>query len=140
MTELSAIEEALRSFRKVVVVGLSPDPSRPSHQIFRYLVEAGYEVVGVNPTVKGGMVAGRRCYATLEDVPQPLEIVDVFRRSEEVPPIAEAAVRAGAKVLWLQDGVTSPDAESRARDAGLLVVSDRCILRDHARLIGSRPR
>lgn len=140
MTEPTDIEAALRRYDRVVVVGLSPDAARPSHQIFRYLIDAGYDVVGVNPTVKGGMVAGRRCYASLDEVPQPIEIVDVFRRSEEVPPIAEAAVRVGAKVLWLQDGVSHAEAESRARAGGLFVVSNRCILRDHARLVGSRRR
>lgn len=136
MTDLSEIEAVLRRYKRVVVVGLSPDSSRPSNQIFQYLIDAGYDVVGVNPTVKGGMVADRRCYASLSEVPPPVEIVDVFRRSEEVPPIAEDAIRANAKVLWLQDGVTHAEAEARARQAGLFVVSNRCILRDHARLIG----
>lgn len=133
VTEITAV---LRTYRRVAVVGLSPNPTRPSHGIFQYLIEAGYDVVGVNPALAGQELLGRPCYARLEDVPGPIDIVDVFRRSEEVPPVADSAIAIGAKVLWLQDGVTHAASEKKAEDAGLVVVSNRCILRDHRKLIG----
>ncbi len=138
MTTPAELEAVLRGYKRVAVVGLSPKPDRPSHGIFRYLIGAGYDVVGVNPLIAGQTIAGRPCYAALEDIPGSVSIVDVFRRSSEVPPVADAAIAIGAKVLWLQDGVTHAAAEARARSAGLTVIADRCILRDHARLIGGR--
>jgi uncharacterized protein len=128
VTEITAV---LRSYRRIAVVGLSPNPTRPSHAIFEYLIEAGYDVVGVNPALAGQDLLGRPCYAKLEDVPGSVDIVDVFRRSEEVPPVADSAIAIGAKVLWLQDGVTHAASEQKAKDAGLVVISNRCILRDH---------
>jgi predicted CoA-binding protein len=136
MATVSEITAALKTYRRIAVVGLSPDPTRPSHAIFEYLIEAGYDVVGVNPALAGQELLGRPCFAKLEDVPGTIDIVDVFRRSTEVPPIAASAIAIGAKMLWLQDGVTHPAAEKRAADAGLIVVSDRCILRDHRKFVG----
>lgn len=124
--------EILRRFRRVAVVGLSPRPERDSYRVARYLVSAGYDVVPVNPGVDE--VLGRRCWPSLAAVPGPVEVVDVFRRSELVAPVVDEAIAVGAKAVWMQDGVVDEAAAGRARAAGLLVVMDRCMLRDHAAL------
>ncbi|MGH9465894.1 MAG: CoA-binding protein [Terriglobales bacterium] len=125
-------EAFLRSARTVAVVGLSSDPLRPSHGVARYLQAHGYRVIPVNP--RETMVLGQVAYPRLEDIPERVDIVDVFRRSEAVPEIAVAAITIGAKMLWLQEGVTHPAAEAQARAAGLIVVADRCILKVHRSL------
>jgi len=122
--------EILRRFRRVAVVGLSPRPERDSHRVARYLVSVGYDVVPVNPAVDE--VLGRRCWPNLTAAPGPIEVVDVFRRSELVAPVVDEAIAVGAKAVWMQDGVVDEAAAARARAAGLLVVMDRCMLRDHA--------
>jgi predicted CoA-binding protein len=109
----------------IAVVGASSNPERPSHGIFRKLLAAGYRVVPVNPNES--TVLGQKAYASLADVPHPIDIVDVFRRPEYTPDIADEAVRAGAKVLWLQSGIVNDDAASRAKSGGLTVVMDACI-------------
>ena len=124
----------LANYRNVAVVGLSPDPGRPSNRVAQYLLENGYNVIPINPVVDE--VLGLRSYPSLEDVPDPIEIVDVFRRSEHVPDIARAAVAIGAKVLWTQLGVMSEEGAKIAASAGLEVVMDRCALIEHRRLIG----
>ncbi|MCH7592883.1 MAG: CoA-binding protein [Chloroflexi bacterium] len=124
----------LTNYRNVAVVGLSPNPDRPSNEVARYLLANGYNVIPVNPGVDE--VLGLRSYPTLEDVPEPIEIVDVFRRSEYVPDIARSAAGIGAKVLWTQLGVISAEGAEVATSAGLKVVMDRCILIEHRRLIG----
>ena len=124
----------LTNYRNVAVVGLSPNPDRPSNEVARYLLANGYNVIPVNPGVDE--VLGLRSYPTLEDVPEPIEIVDVFRRSEYVPDIARSAVQIGAKVLWTQLGVISAEGAEIATSAGLQVVMDRCALIEHRRLIG----
>src|SRR5215472_14427586 len=120
----------LREFRRVAVVGISDRPERDSHRVAAYLQRAGYTIIPVNPRVDA--VLGLRCWPSLDDAPGPIEVVDVFRRSELVPPIVEAAIRVGAKAVWMQDGVVHEAAAAAARAAGLLVVMDRCMLRDHA--------
>ena len=127
------IAELLRSCRRVAVVGLSPNPSRPSHEIARYLIGQGYEVVGVNPGHE--RILGRPCYPRLSAVPGPLEIVDIFRSPEHVPALVEELVPLGAKLLWLQLGVGNAAAERKAEAAGIPVVSERCILVEHGRLL-----
>ena len=124
----------LANYRNVAVVGLSPDPDRPSNRVAQYLLENGYNVIPINPVVDE--VLGLRSYPSLEDVPDPIEIVDVFRRSEHVPDIARAAVAIGAKALWTQLGVMSEEGAEIAASAGLEVVMDRCALIEHRRLIG----
>src|SRR4029453_9574496 len=122
-------ELILRRFRRVAIVGLSDDPARPSFGVATYLREAGYDIVPVNPNLTDW--CGLRCYARLADVPAPIEVVDVFRRSELVDPVVDEAIGVGAKAIWMQDGVINPRAAERARAAGLVVVMDRCMLRDH---------
>jgi hypothetical protein len=125
------IRAVLREAKTIAVVGLSPDPSRPSHGVARYLQAQGYRIAPVNPTETE--LLGETSYATLSDIPFPVDIVDVFRRSEFVPAIAEEAVKIGAKALWLQLGVISPAGEETAERGGLRVVVDRCLMVEHRR-------
>ncbi len=124
----------LRDYRRVAVVGVSDRPERDSHRVAAYLQQAGWTVVPVNPMVRE--VLGLRCWPSLEEAPGPIEVVDVFRRSELVPPVVDAAIAVGAKAVWMQDGVVHEAAAAKARAAGLLVVMDRCMMRDHAHGIG----
>ena len=120
----------LRDYRRIAVVGISDRPERDSHRVAAYLAQAGYVIIPVNPNVT--QVLGERCWPSLDDAPKPIEIVDVFRRSELVEPVVDAAIRVGAKAVWMLDGVVNETAAAKARAAGLLVVMDRCMLRDHA--------
>jgi len=129
---VSIEEEILNSSRVVAVVGLSAKPDRPSYRVANYLKENGYKIIPVNPGVEE--VLGEISYPNLSSVPEPVDVVDIFRRSEEVPPIVEEAIRIGAKVVWMQEGVINEEAAVRAREAGLLVVMDRCMLKEHQRL------
>ena len=129
------IKRILEESRNVAVVGLSNSPFRTSHAIASAIQRAGYRIFPVNPNLTGP-VLGEQPYATLQEVPEPIDIVDVFRRSEKVPPVAEDAVAAGAKVLWLQSGVINTEAARYAEEHGLTVVMDRCIKVDHAMLVG----
>ncbi|MBI2957070.1 MAG: CoA-binding protein [Acidobacteria bacterium] len=125
------IRELLSRSKVIAVVGLSSKPHRPSHGVARYLQSAGYRVIPVNPHERE--VLGEKSYPRLEDVPLRVDIVDVFRRPEFVPPVADSAIAIGARGLWLQEGVVHEEAAARARAAGLEVVMDRCILKEHAR-------
>ena len=124
------IEKILTSARTIAVVGLSPDPGRPSHGVARYLQRAGYRIIPVNPNV--AEVLGERAYPGLRQVPQLVDVVDVFRRSEFVGPIVNDAIAIKASAVWLQDGVVDDDAAARAQAAGLDVVMDDCMMRRHA--------
>ena len=125
------ILEILKTYKKIAVVGLSSNPARPSFGVTEYMQSAGYRIIPVNPNETE--VLGEKSYARLEDVPEKIEIVDVFRRSENVPPVVESAIRVGAKVVWMQLGVQNAEAAERARAAGLVVVEDACILVEHKR-------
>ncbi|CAA9424258.1 MAG: hypothetical protein AVDCRST_MAG78-1248 [uncultured Rubrobacteraceae bacterium] len=129
------IKRILEESRNVAVVGLSESPYRTSHAIARALQSSGYRIFPVNPNLTGP-VLGEEPYATVEEIPERIDIVDVFRRSEKVAPVAEDAVAAGAKVLWLQSGVINAEAARYAEEHGLTVVMDRCIKVDHAMLVG----
>ena len=128
------IKAMLRSARTVAIVGLSKDPLRPSNFIGFYLKRHGYTIVPVNP--RESEILGERSYPTLTAIPFPVDVVDVFRRPDAVPDIARDAVSIGAKALWLQFGVISPDGAKIAEDAGLDVVMDRCMKVEHARHLG----
>ncbi len=132
--DISTLRRILREHRRVAVVGLSADWHRPSHFVAKYLQQHGYRVVPVNPRYE--QVLGERCYARLEDIPEPIDMVDVFRRSEDVGAIADSAIAIGAKCLWQQIGVKNEAAAAKARAAGLDVVLDRCVKIEHARLFG----
>jgi uncharacterized protein len=125
------IFEILTKYKTIAVVGLSSNPGRPSYGVTEYMQSAGYQIVPVNPNETD--VLGEPSYACLEDVPQKIEIVDVFRRPEEVPPVVDAAIRAGAKVIWMQLGIANEPAAEKARAAGLTVIMDACILVEHKR-------
>jgi predicted CoA-binding protein len=120
------------------MVGLSADPMRPSHFAAIYMLAEGYDVIPVNPRYAGQTILGQPVYASLDDIPpdRKVEIVDVFRKPADVPPIAEQAIAMGANVLWMQLGIVNHEAARRARDAGLEVVMDRCVKIEHARFFG----
>ncbi len=118
----------LTTHRTIAMVGLSADPMRPSHFAAIYMQAEGYDVIPVNPRYAGETILGQPVYASLAEIPRPVEIVDVFRKAADVPPIAEEAIAIGAKVLWLQLGIVNDDAAVRARAAGLDVVMDTCPL------------
>jgi predicted CoA-binding protein len=125
------ITEILKRFKCIAVVGLSSNPLRPSYGVTEYMKGAGYRIIPVNPNETE--VLGEKSYARLEDVPEKIEIVDVFRRAEEVAGVVESAIRVGAKVVWMQLGVENEEAAERARAAGLMVIEDACILVEHKR-------
>ena len=131
--DLRSIEEVLRECKTVAVVGLSPRPNRPSHSVAVYLQAQGYRIVPVNPLIDE--VLGERSYPDLEAVPFPVELIDVFRRSEEVPAVVEQAIRVGAQAVWLQLGVIHHEAAARAAEHGLDVVMDRCTAIEHRALV-----
>jgi predicted CoA-binding protein len=124
----------LKTTRTIAVVGLSPNVFRPSHGVARYMQSAGYRIIPVNPNITHAL--GEQAYPDLRSVPEPVDLVDVFRRSEFVPEIAEEAIAIGARALWLQDGVVEPASAARARAAGLDVVMDDCLMRRHRQLAG----
>ncbi|HLZ81219.1 MAG TPA: CoA-binding protein [Ktedonobacteraceae bacterium] len=131
--------QLLKQFRHVAIVGISADPYRPSHFVAIYLQAEGYDIVLVNPRYAGQTLLGKRVYATLTEAKasgEQIEIVDVFRRAENVPQIADEAMAIKAKVLWLQLGIRNDDAARRAEKAGLVVVQDRCMKIEHARFFG----
>jgi predicted CoA-binding protein len=125
------IFDILTKYKTIAVVGLSSNPARPSFGVTEYMQSSGYQIIPVNPNETD--VLGEPSYASLEEVPQKLEIVDIFRRAEEVPPVVDAAIRAGAKVIWMQQGIANETAAEKARAAGLTVVMDACILVEHKR-------
>ena len=129
------IKRLLEESRNVAVVGLSESPYRTSHAIASVMQNSGYRIFPVNPNLTGP-VLGEEPHATVEEIPEPIDIVNVFRRSEKVMPVAEDAVAAGAKVLWMQSGVINEDAAEYARAHGLTVIMDRCIKVAHSLLVG----
>jgi predicted CoA-binding protein len=128
MNDISTIKKIF-DLKTIAVVGMSPKPERPSHYVALYLKDNGYEIIPVNPG--HDEIAGLKSYPSLIDIPVKVDVVDVFRRSEFVDPIAKDAIKIGAKALWLQDNVINLDAEKLARNAGLMVVMNDCMLRQH---------
>ena len=129
---MKSIPDLLRNSHVIAVVGLSSDETRPSHGVAAYMQRAGYRIIPVNPNETE--VLGEKVYARLEDVPEKVDIVDVFRRSVYVKGVVESAIRMGARAVWMQEGVVDEEAAQLGRDAGLEVVMDRCILKDHRSL------
>ena len=129
---LTLIKEILRSARTIAVVGFSPKENRPSNMVGRYLIEAGFNVIPVNPG--HAQICGLRCYPDLSSIPEPVDVVDIFRRSEEVLPVVEEAIAIRAKVIWMQLGIINQEAAELAEQAGLKVIMDRCIKVDHMQL------
>ena len=126
----------LQENRRIAMVGLSADPMRPSHFAAIYMQSEGYDVIPVNPRYAGQTILGETVYSSLEEIPGPVDIVDVFRRAEELPKIARSAAAIGANVLWMQLGIVNDEAAQIAREAGLEVVMDRCVKIEHARFFG----
>ena len=131
---MHCIDEQLAGSRTIAVVGLSPSLERDSHRVAKYLQEQGYRVIPVNPMADE--VLGEKSYPDLKSVPEPIDMVDIFRRSEHVLPVVEEAIEVGAKYIWMQDGVIHQEAAAKALEAGLLVVMNNCVLREHSRRFG----
>ena len=129
---MSDEEKILNTYRTVAVVGLSPKAERPSHRVATYLREQGYRIIPVNPNEKE--ILGETSYADLASILDPIEVVEIFRGPDEVLPIVEEAVKAGAKAIWMQEGVINEEAAASAREAGLMVIMDKCMLKEHIRL------
>jgi hypothetical protein len=127
------IAEILNKCKTIAVVGLSSSPMRPSHEVSEYMQLAGYRIIPVNPNETE--VLGEKSYARLEDVPEKVDVVNIFRRPEEVPQVVESTIRMGARVVWMQLGIENEDAAEKARAAGLVVVEDACILMEHRRRV-----
>ena len=129
------IKNMLGSYRTVAVVGISPKEDRPSYTVASYLKSKGFRIIPVRPD--GDTLLGEKVYHSLREIPQEvnIDIVDIFRKSEDVPPVVEEAIQRGAKVVWMQEGVIHPEAGARAERSGLGVVMDRCIKKEHQRLL-----
>jgi uncharacterized protein len=123
------IDAILDSYRVVAVVGLSNDPTRPSYRVAHYMQEHGYRIIPVNPGCQE--ILGEKCYASLEDIPFPIDVVDIFRKVDAIPAIVDAAIAVGAKAIWMQQGLAEPLSAQKARQAGLTVVMDRCLKIEH---------
>lgn len=129
------LKDILMSSKRIASVGLSSNMEKVSYGVGAYLLEQGYHVIPVNPTA--AKILGEKTYPDLESVQENIDVVQVFRRPEDVPPVVDSAIKAGAKVVWMQLGIVNEDAAQTARDAGLQVVMDRCMRAEHIRLIGS---
>jgi len=129
---MDEIEKIIKESKNVAVVGLSNKLGRPSLTVASYLKGQGYKIIPVNPTIQE--VGGDKCYPDLASVPDKIDIVDVFRKSDEVLPVVDAAIKIGAKAIWMQEGIVNEEAANKAREAGLMVVMDKCMLKEHARL------
>jgi predicted CoA-binding protein len=134
MTDIKTLRRILTTYKRVAMVGLSADWSRPSNFVGKYLLEHGFEVVPVNP--KYDEILGQKCYPDLSAIPEPIDIVDLFQRADRIPPFVDAAIAMGARVVWMQLGIVHEEAAQKARAAGLEVVMDRCIKIEYARLFG----
>ena len=136
MDDINTLRRLLRENHVIAVVGLSADWFRPSYFAAKYLQEHGYRILPVNPRYAGKSILGERCFAGLREITDKVDVVDVFRKTADVPPIAEDAIAIGAKVLWQQLGVKNEAAAASARAAGLETVMDRCMKIEHGRLFG----
>ncbi|MFH1002580.1 MAG: CoA-binding protein [Chloroflexota bacterium] len=134
-TDTTLTARILNGYRTVAVVGASPKPDRPSYRVASYLLEHGYRVIPVNPSYPE--VLGQTSYPEVRAVPEAVEVVDIFQRPEAVMPVVEQAIAIGAKVVWMQEGIVNEAAAAKAREAGLLVVMDRCMRKEHERLTRS---
>ena len=119
---MDLVEEQLRNSKTIAVVGLSDNPARDSHRVSRYLQSQGYRIIPVNPMI--GETLGEQSYPDLKSVPEPIDMVDIFRRSELVPPVVDEAIAVGVKYIWMQDGVINPEAAAKAEAAGIPVIMD----------------
>ncbi|CAI8014563.1 Uncharacterized protein YccU [Geodia barretti] len=128
---IDLVDEQLRNSKTIAVVGLSNNPDRDSHRVASYLQSQGYRIIPVNPVIEEAL--GEKSYPDLKSVPESIDMVDVFRRSDQVMPVVEEAIEVGAKYIWMQDGVINDDAKAKAEAAGIPVIMDDCALRQHRR-------
>lgn len=131
------MKDILQSAKVIASVGLSGNPEKESYEVASYLKEQGYRIIPVNPTATE--ILGEKAYPNLESVPEKIDVVQVFRKPEDVPPVVDDAIKVGAKVVWMQVGIVNEAAAQKARDAGLQVVMDACMRMTHRRLIGPKP-
>jgi len=136
MNNDQVMKDILLSTKTIASVGLSSNPGKESYGIVQYLKSQGYRVIPVNPTADE--ILGEKSYPDLESVPEKIDVVQVFRKPEDVPPVVESAIKTGAKVVWMQEGIVNEEAAQKARQAGLQVVMDACMRMTHRRLIGER--
>ena len=129
---MSAVEEILNSSRSIAIVGLSPKPDRPSYRVAKYLKGQGYRIIPVNPGEKE--ILGEFSYPDLSSIPEPVDVVDIFRRSEEILPVVEEAIKSRAKAVWMQEGVINEQAAAQAQDAGLLVVMNKYMRKEYLKI------
>ena len=137
MNDDKVLKEILLSVKTIASVGLSGNQQKESYWIAAYLQEQGYRIIPVNPTATE--ILGEKAYPDLQSVPEKIDVVQVFRKPEDVPPVVEDAIQVGAKVVWMQEGIVNEEAARNARDAGLQVVMDACMRATHRRLIGAQP-
>ena len=130
---MNTVRDILEKSKVIAVVGLSPKPERDSHEVAKYLQDQGYRIVPVNP--RADTILGEKSYPDLASIPERVDVVDIFRRSDDVPPVVDQAIDIGAKAVWMQLGIVNEDAAAKAREAGLGVVMDRCMLIEHRNLV-----
>ena len=130
---MNTIQEILEQSKVIAVVGLSPKPHRDSHEVAKYLQGNGYRIIPVYP--RADSILGEKVYPDLKSIPDEVDVVDIFRKSQDVPPVVDEAIEIGAKAVWMQLGVVHEEAAAKARDAGLGVVMDRCMLVEHRNLV-----
>ena len=130
---MNTVRDILEKSKVIAVVGLSPKPERDSHEVAKYLQGQGYRIVPVNP--RADTILGEKSYPDLASIPGKVDVVDIFRRSDDVPPVVDQAIDIGAKAVWMQLGIVNEDAAAKAREAGLGVVMDRCMLVEHRNLV-----
>ena len=130
---MKTVRDILEKSKVIAVVGLSPKPERDSHEVAKYLQDQGYRIVPVNP--RADTILGEKSYPDLASIPEKVDVVDIFRRSDDVPPVVDQAIDIGAKAVWMQLGIVNEDAAVKAREAGLGVVMDRCMLVEHRNLV-----
>ncbi len=128
---MDTMEKIFKENRSIAVVGLSSNPARASHSVARYLQSQGYQIIPVNPHEKE--ILGEKAYPDLLSIPEKVDIVDIFRRSEDVPPIVDQAIQIKAKVVWMQEGIVNQEAAEKANSAGLTVIMDKCMYKEHCR-------
>jgi len=132
LPEAEKISELLKNAKTIAVVGLSDNPARTSYRVSAYMQSQGYRIIPVNPAISEAL--GEKAYPTLSEVPEKIDIVNVFRRPEHVPEVVDEAIRLGVPAIWMQEGVVHEEAAEKARQAGIFVVMNRCILKEHGRL------
>ena len=129
---MDEIEKIIMESKSIAVVGMSNKLGRPSLTVASYLKGQGYRIIPVNPAIQD--VNGEKCYPDVTSIPEKVDVVDIFRKPEDVPPVVEEAIRIGAKAIWMQEGIINEDAARKAKEAGLIVVMDKCMLKEHARM------